>query len=157
MGAVLFTSPERLRFSQLTGDGTCFTYIILFATVPIVYLVSSSLSCTLLLRNRQSGDIFRYTRELVIQSAYWKRYVLYVGVMFATVPFVYLVLSSLSRTLLLRTQQDGYIFQNTREVVIPSAHWRRYVLYIHNIVCYCAYGLSGVVLSFMYSITKDPT
>ena len=48
------------------------------------------------------------------------------------------------------------LFQYTKEVVIEFGHWTRYVVYISVIVLYCTDGLSGVVLSFMYPVSKDP-
>ena len=46
------------------------------------------------------------------------------------------------------------LFQYTKEVVIEFGHWTRYVVYISVIVLYCTDGLSGVILSFIYSISR---
>ena len=48
------------------------------------------------------------------------------------------------------------LFQYTKEVVIEFGHWTWYVVYVSVIVLYCIDGLSGVNLSFMYPIFKDP-
>ena len=48
------------------------------------------------------------------------------------------------------------LFQYTKEVVIEFGHWTRYVVYISVIVFYRANGLSGVILSLIYPISKDP-
>ena len=48
------------------------------------------------------------------------------------------------------------LFQHTKEVVIEFGYWTRYVVYVSEIVLHCTDGLSGVVLTFMYPVTKDP-
>ena len=48
------------------------------------------------------------------------------------------------------------LFQYTKEVVIEFGYWTRYVVYVSVIHCYCTGGWFGVVLSFMYSVSKDP-
>ena len=69
--------------------------------------------------------------------------------------------SSLLFTLFLRTHARVWrLFQYTKKVVIEFFHWTRYVhvhvVYISVIACYSTDGLSVVVLSFMYPISKDP-
>ena len=107
--------------------------------------------------------LFQYTKEVVIEFGRWTRYVVNISVMFATVRMIYLVSSSLLCTLFLRTHARVWrLFQYTKEVVVEFLHWTRYahvhvhVVYVSVIVCYCTDGLSGVVLSFMYYISKDP-
>ena len=48
------------------------------------------------------------------------------------------------------------LFCTPKMIVIEFGHWTRYVVYISAIVLYCTNGLSGVDLSFMYPVSKDP-
>ena len=48
------------------------------------------------------------------------------------------------------------LFQYTKEVVIEFGHRTWYVVTVSVVVLYCTDGLSAVVLSFVYPVSKDP-
>ena len=48
------------------------------------------------------------------------------------------------------------LFSTPKMVVIEFGHWTWYVVYISVIVLYCTDGLSGVDITFMYPVSKDP-
>ena len=100
--------------------------------------------------------LFQYTKEVVIEFGHWTRYVAYISVI------VFNCANGLSGVILSfmhpvsKDPQLWKLFQYTKEVVIEFGYWTRYVVYVSVIVCYSTGGLSGVILSFVYSISKDP-
>ena len=100
----------------------------------------------------------------MIEFGHWTQYVVYVSVIvcYCTGGLSGVILSFVYSISNIRTHARVWrLFQYAKEVVAEFLYWIWYVhvhvhvLYVSVIVCYCTDSLSGVILSFMYAISKD--
>ena len=111
-------------------------------------------------KDPQLCGLSQYTKEVVIEFGHWTRYVVYISVIvcYCTGGLFGVVLSFMYSIFLRTHARVWRLFQYTKEVVIEFLYWTQYVHVVNAsvIVCYCTDSLSGVVLSFIYPIFKDP-
>ena len=74
---VLLNTPEKAKLSLFVEEGMFFTPMLLFVTVLIINLVSSSLSHAPISKDPSIRSVVEYTREAKIK---WRWYVLYICV-----------------------------------------------------------------------------